>query len=91
MKTDAELHADMIDIVSKATVRAERAEAEVARLEALFQATHNVHHSWVAEVTRLREALEVIATCPPEAVHLMPLAAQAALSGTATTSGPNKP
>lgn len=26
-----------------------------------------------------REALEVIATCPPEAVHLMPLAAQAAL------------
>jgi hypothetical protein len=34
-----------------------------------------------AEYRRMREALEVIATCPPEAVHLMPLAAQAALRG----------
>ena len=34
-----------------------------------------------AENRRLREALDVIATCPAEAVHLMPLAAQAALAG----------
>lgn len=33
------------------------------------------------EIARLREALGIIAECPPEAVHLMPLAAQAALSG----------
>lgn len=33
------------------------------------------------EIQRLREALGVIADCPPTAVHLMPLAAQAALSG----------
>ncbi len=33
-----------------------------------------------SENARLREALQVIATCPPAAVHLMPLAAQAALS-----------
>jgi hypothetical protein len=37
------------------------------------------------EILRLREALDVIATCPAEAVHLMPLAAQAALSGCAGT------
>ena len=29
---------------------------------------------------RYREALQIVASCPPEAVHLMPLAAQAALS-----------
>jgi hypothetical protein len=34
-----------------------------------------------SENRRLREALDVIATCPAEAVHLMPLAAQAALAG----------
>lgn len=28
---------------------------------------------------KLREALEIVATCPPEALHLMPLAAQAML------------
>ncbi len=33
----------------------------------------------VGERAVLREALDVIATCPPDAVHLMPLAAQAAL------------
>jgi hypothetical protein len=34
-----------------------------------------------AEVRQLREALDIIAKCPAEAVHLMPLAAQAALTG----------
>ena len=29
----------------------------------------------------LEQALKIIAECPPECVHLMPLAAQAALSG----------
>lgn len=36
------------------------ARAEVARLEALFQQTHGVHHSWVAkaqEADRLRAVL----------------------------------
>jgi hypothetical protein len=35
-----------------------------------------------AENARMREGLEIIATCPDEAVHLMPLAAQAALAPT---------
>jgi len=33
-----------------------------------------------AEISKYREALDIIATCPPDAVHLMPLAAQAALA-----------
>jgi ABC-type hemin transport system substrate-binding protein len=33
------------------------AYAEVARLEALFQATHGVHHSWVAGHERMRRAV----------------------------------
>ena len=33
-----------------------------------------------AKVERLREALAVIRDCPPDAVHLMPLAADAALT-----------
>ena len=37
----------------------------------------------------LRAALELIAACPPDAVHLMPLAAQAALSGLRPPLDPN--
>ena len=48
---------------------------------AFIVAAHNSLPALVAEYRRMREALEVIATCPPEAVHLMPLAAQAALRG----------
>ena len=33
-------------------------DAKVARLESLFQRTHGVHHSWVAEVERLRGLLD---------------------------------
>ena len=32
--------------------------AEVARLEALFQQTHGVHHDWVAQAEKLRQACE---------------------------------
>ena len=36
------------------------AEAEAVRLEALFQATHGVHPSWVAGHERLRAALQEV-------------------------------
>lgn len=67
--------------------------AEVERLRALLPVDGSHMPSIVDlledEVARLREALDVIATCPPEAVHLMPLAAQAALCSTSARKDPD--
>lgn len=51
------------------------------QLQRSNQMQHRDNHRLAVEIRRLREALQVIADCPPEAVHLMPLAAQAALAG----------
>jgi len=45
----------------------EAARGEVADLEALFQATHNVHHSWVSGVRDLRAKLQAAESALAEA------------------------
>ena len=54
---------------------------------AFIVAAHNLWPAVAEELRALREALGIIATCPPEAVHLMPLAAQAALAKLAAARG----
>lgn len=47
---------------------------------AFIVAAHNHLPALLATLREMREALDIIATCPDDAVHLMPMAAQAALS-----------
>lgn len=44
----------------------------------------------VRRVQRLREFAELVRDCPDSALHLMPLAAQAALAGERSTESPPK-
>lgn len=86
----ADVALKLLDALDAAERRAEEAEdaLEGARKQsAAWKPGVQRAEAAEAENRRLREALDVIATCPAEAVHLMPLAAQAALAGEVPRGG----